>query len=426
MKSRAEPRKAELVRAGDTIPHVLAQLATASAATSSRPAEAATPVPSTDPAAAAGDDAGRYEGHLAEFPVFILDKRRRSVASDEPLIYTDTIKGPGNEIIPRRWEAWPGRFGLGGPSTAELFYELVQIYVEQGASADHIGFRTLYSLFRRLHPGAPKPDRKDYARLRRDLDILCSYRFVCENAFYDRARKAYVHMREWSLFTGWTGYTRTPVSGGDYPHQEELPFGAVGVSPVLRTIAKNRGLFSIGFESRLFRRLKPHEQRLAVYLAKMFVSQSTHRRYVDELAAALPIQVAQPKHFRFTVKRAAEGLLRARVPILKSFAFEQAADGRCLVVFHRAERPRQDYRIAPAVAELAPAIAILVDEVVSFTSSPQSRPWFSHCVTTLGTETARYHFSQLKETCSLRPVQNRGALMTKIFEDAAALAKKEL
>ena len=49
---------------------------------------------------------------------------------------------------------------------------------------------------------------------------------------------------------------------------------------------------------RLFRRLKPLEQRLAVYLAKMFVSQSTHRRYVDELAAALPIQVAQPKHLR--------------------------------------------------------------------------------------------------------------------------------
>lgn len=430
MKNRAEQRKAEPVRAGDTLPQLLAELATASATTPRQPSDftatSAAPIqPAADPDTA-DDDAGRYEGHLAEFPVFILDKRRRAGAGREPLIYTDTIKGPGNEIVPRRWEAWPGRFGLGGPSAAELFYELVQLYVEQGATADHIAFRTLYALFNRLHPSAPKPDRKDYDRLRRDLDILCSYRFVCENAFYDRERKAYVHMREWSLFTGWTGYTRTPVKG-DYPYQEELPFGAVGVSPVLRTIAKNRGLFCIGFETRLFRNLRPLEQRLAVYLAKMFISQTTHRRYVDELAAALPIQVAQSKHLRFTLKRAAEGLLRAQVPILRNFAFEQAADGRCLVVFHRAKRPRQDYHISPsASADLAPAIALLVDELVSFTSSPQSRPWFSHCVSTLGTESARFYFAQLKETCSLRPVANRGALMTKIFEDAAKYARKQL
>lgn len=232
-------------------------------------------------------------------------------------------------------------------------------------------------------------------------------------------------MREWSLFSGWTGYTRAPVMG-EYAYQEELPFGAVGVSPVLRTIAKNRGLFCIGFESHLFRYLKPLEQRLAVYLAKMFTSQTMHRRYVDELAAALPLQVAQPKHLRLALKRAAEGLLRAGVPILKSFAFEQAADGRCLVVFHRAKRPRQDYRISPASAELAPAIALLVDEVVSFTDSPQSRPWFAHCVSTLGPESARFHFAQLKEACSLKPVANRGALMTKIFQDAVTRGKKAL
>lgn len=410
------------VKAGETIPNLLTQLAAASSAIPQSRPDTTRPHKSYT----GDEDAGRYEGHLAEFPVFILDKRRRAGAGREPLVYTDTIRGPNNELVPRRWEAWPGRFGLGGPSAAELFYELIQLYVEQGASADHIAFRTLYALFDRIHPDAPKPDRKDYDRLRRDLDILCGYRFVCENAFYDRERKAYVHMREWSLFTGWTGYTRRPVKG-DHRLQEELPFGAVGVSPVLRTIAKNRGLFSIGFETRLFRHLKPLEQRLAVYLAKMFTSQTTHRRYADELAAALPIQVAQPKHLRFTLKRAAEGLLRAQVPILRSFTFEQGVGGRYLVVFHRAKRPRQDYGIGPAAAsELAPAVSALVDEVVDFTSSPQSRPWFSHCVRTLGPESARFYFAQLKEACSLGAVANRGALMTKIFEDAAASAKRQL
>lgn len=366
------------------------------------------------------DDPGRYEGHLAEFPVFILDKRRRGSAGRDPLVYCDSIRGPGSESIPRRWEAWPGRLGFGGPSTAELFYELVQLYVEQGSVADHIHFRTINALYRRLHPGAPNPDRKDYDRIKRDLDILCGYRFVCENAFWDREKKAYVHMREWSLFTGWTGYTRQPARGSAYPYQEELPFGAVGVSPILRNIAKNRGLFCIGFESRLFRGLKPLEQRLAVYLAKMFVSQATHRRFVDELAAALPVHVAEPKVLRLSLKRAAQGILDAQVPILRSFSIDKVPDGRWLITFQRAKRPRQDYGLpAYAAGDLLPAVMLLVDEVVEFTKSPQSRPWFANCVGALGVDVAHFCLAQLKEACTVHEVRDRGALMTKIFEDKA-------
>ena len=127
------------------------------------------------------------------------------------------------------------------------------------------------------------------------------------------------------------------------------------------------------------------------------------------------------------LKRAAEGLIAAGVPILRTFAFETAQDGRLLIVFYRRDRPRQDYGTPshPAAA-LAPAVLLLVDEVVNFTDSPQSRPWFTHCVNTLGPETARFYFAQLREACSVHKVENRGALMTKIFEDAAARAKKSL
>lgn len=371
-------------------------------------------------------DPGRYEGHLAEFPVFILDKRQRTKRAREPLTYTDTIRGPDNQEIPRRWEAWPGRLGFGGPSAAELFYELVQLYAEQGASADNIHFGTINALYRRLHPDASKPDRKDYDRVRRDLDILCGYRFVCENAFWDREKKAYVHMREWSLFTGWTGYSRVPSSSGAFPYQEELPFGAVGVSPVLRTIAKNRGLFCIGFESRVFHDLKPLEQRLAVYLAKMFVSQNTHKRYVEELAQALPIHAAKPKIVRLTLRRAAQGILEARVPILRNFGFEQNHDGRWLIVFYRARRPRQDYGLPERAAKLPPDLRVLVDELVAFTQSPHSRPWFTNCVRRLGVGVSHFCFGQLKEACTVHRVRDRGKLLTKIFRDKAGEMGKAL
>jgi hypothetical protein len=63
---------------------------------------------------------------------------------------------------------------------------------------------------------------------------------------------------------------------------------------------------------------------------------------------------------------------------------------------------------------------------IEFTGSPQSRPWFSHCVSTLGPESARFYFAQLKEACSVHKVEERGALMTKIFQDAAKRLKKKL
>jgi hypothetical protein len=126
-------------------------------------------------------------------------------------------------------------------------------------------------------------------------------------------------------------------------------------------------------------------------------SRST-RTYLH-LAAAMPVQIdsKRPDNVRMVLKRAAQGLLDAGVPILRSFAFERAQDGRWLIVFHRAKAPPQDYGTPthPAAA-LAPAVLHLVDDIVSFTASPQSRPWFTHCVSTLGPESARFYFAQLK------------------------------
>jgi hypothetical protein len=70
-------------------------------------------------------------------------------------------------------------------------------------------------------------------------------------------------------------------------------------------------------------------------------SRST-RTYLH-LAAAMPMQIdsKRPDNVRMVLKRAAQGLLDAGVPILRSFAFERAQDGRWLIVFHRAKRPRQ-------------------------------------------------------------------------------------
>jgi hypothetical protein len=85
----------------------------------------------------------------------------------------------------------------------------------------------------------------------------------------------------------------------------------------------------------VFYQLKPLEQRLAIYLAKKFVSQKLHQRFVEDLAKALPVEAANESNAKKSLTRAARGLLQARIPFLKAFRFEKGMDGRSLIVFER-------------------------------------------------------------------------------------------
>ncbi len=89
--------------------------------------------------------------------------------------------------------------------------------------------------------------------MRRDLDILRGYDFHCKNAFWDRERMAYADMN-WRLFGSVFYFKERPGSG-----QEQLPFGFIEVSSVLRQIARTRGFFALGFSNDLFCRMKPLE-----------------------------------------------------------------------------------------------------------------------------------------------------------------------
>src|SRR5262249_12122548 len=155
----------------------------------------------------------------------------------EPLTYTDKIAGKDGRPVAREWKAYPGPFGFGGPSTPGPLYHLPQLYAEQGARGTHIPFRTLRSLL--LLPWARKPSARDYGRLRRDIDVLRGYDFHCKNAFWDRERQAYVDMN-WRLFGSVFYFKERPGSG-----QEQLPFGFLEVSPVLREVARTRGFFAL-------------------------------------------------------------------------------------------------------------------------------------------------------------------------------------
>src|SRR5262249_12592192 len=150
----------------------------------------------------------------------------------------------------------------------------------------------------------------------RDLDILRGYDIHCKNAFWDYKRQAYVDMK-WRLFNDIFFFKNEPTDDGG------LPFGFIEVSSTLRQIARARGFFGLGFEHRFFHGLRPLEQRLAIYLAKMFASQKLHRRFVDDLCGALPIQAERPDNRRAILKRTAEGLRASGFSLLSGFETEK-------------------------------------------------------------------------------------------------------
>ena len=358
-----------------------------------------------------GEPLGRFDFDLAEFPLFRLDKHDRP-GNRDPFVYTDTIKGENGRPVTRTWKTYPGPFGFGGSTTQVLLFDLFQLYVEQGARGSQIQFGTVRSLFRR-HSDR-NPSKRDYDRLRRDLDILRGYDFHCQNAFWDRSRKAYVDMN-WRLFGAVFYFKPSPDDA-----EPELPFGFVEVSPVLQQIARTRGFFSLGFGRELFYRLKPLEQRLAIYLAKKFASQKLHRRFVEDLAKALPVETATESNSRKVLARAARGLLAANVPFLAGFRFEKSAGGKSLIVFERKQAPDQDrstYRLAAEA--LTPEVFDCVERIVEAVGSADDRAWWTQCVKRLGRGAVDRGLGLLKEARQSQDIRNPGGLLTRLFQKIA-------
>ena len=222
----------------------------------------------------------RYDHSLAEFPAFRFGKRRRR--PEELIRFSDTIAGPGpnQERFERQWTVYPSaKWGYGGATTQALLFDLHQIWKDQGFRGTRIHFGSLRTLYQCQHPGK-NPSMLDYGRLRRDLDILCGYEFDCVNAFWDPLSRSYGTMRAWHLFSGWYEARRT--RSGD--PQEELPFGFIELSDTFAKIAQERGFFVTGFTPQLFHGLRPVEQRLALYLSKVFLITTQAKRNLSSFS----------------------------------------------------------------------------------------------------------------------------------------------
>ena len=359
----------------------------------------------------------RYDHSFAEFPAFRFGKRRRG--PNELLQFTDTIAAPDptDQPLTRAWTVYPSaRWGYGGATTQALLFDLHQIWKTQGFCGTRIHFGTLRRLYQLQHPGK-NPSTLDYTRLRRDLDILCGYEFDCVNAFWDPVSRTYGDMRSWHLFTGWYEATRTRA----HDPQEELPFGFVELSGTFAKIAQERGFFVTGFDSTFFHSLRPVEQRLVLYLSKMFVSQELHRRHETELYEALPIEASRLTKRRQTLRDSVQGLVQKGYPNLSSFSLKSAARTEGLVAtFRRRRKVEQDLPVGrPTLGRLPEPERLLVEDVVAETHDPDSIPMWTRAVRGLGEHAVRYALADLRAEKRQRAaagegdgIKNEGAWLT--------------
>jgi len=359
-------------------------------------------------------DSARYDHSLAEFPAFRFGKRRRQ--SDDLIRFADSISGPRGQRLERSWTVFPSaKWGYGGATTQALLFDLHQIWKDQAFRGSRIYFGTLRKLYQRQHPGK-NPAPLDYARLRRDLDILCGYEFDCDNAFWDPGSRTYGNMRAWHLFTGW--YEARRARSGDI--QEELPFGFIEVSDTFAQVAQERGFFVTGFDSAFFHGLRPVEQRLALYLSKMFASQRVHRRYEDDIYGALPIEGAATNKRRQTLREAADGLLQKGFPNLARFDLERSPKtGRWLASFYRAGKVAQEAPVrAPSMERIPDQFRPLVEDIVAQTNDPGSIPMWVRAIRGLGEDSVRFALADLRaeqlqrRAGSAGSIKNAGAWLT--------------
>ena len=337
----------------------------------------------------------RYDHNLAEFPAFRFGKRRHSGTS-ELIHFTDTIAAPNSaqRRLTREWTVFPSaKWGYGGATTQALLFDLHQIWKTQGFRGTRIYFGTLRYLYQCQHPGK-NPSTLDYTRMRRDLDILCGYEFDCVNAFWDPVSRTYGNMRAWHLFTGWYEATRARA---DDP-QDELPFGFVELSETFAKIAQERGFFVTGFDSAFFHRMRPVEQRLVLYLSKMFVSQELHRRHESELYSALPIEAVRLTKRRQTLREAVHGLVDKGYPNLAAFSLDKAARTDGLVAtFRRRQKVEQDQPVRHLTLNRLPeTLRSLVEDIVEETGDPDSIPMWVRAVRGLGEHAVRYALADLR------------------------------
>ena len=266
----------------------------------------------------------QYETSLAEFPIFLLCKKPPHGL--DCLLYNDTITVK-DQPVERSWKiTWSKKYGPGSQSTAATFFALFQFWADTDFSSPWIHFESIHNLLARrgLSKGAD-----NYTRILRDLHCLCNIYIEAKNAFYDRTKKKYIDA-SFHLFEG--TWLEKESEGSPDPSSR----GFIKASDTLfSSVQKN--VFFLGINEHQFFKLPGLQQRLFLYLRKMFIFQKFHVRNIQDLARQIPLFATPKFKLKQELKQAIEGLIAAGIlPNLGGYKFfPSEVSGNDLIRFDR-------------------------------------------------------------------------------------------
>jgi hypothetical protein len=201
--------------------------------------------------------------------------------------------------------------------------------------------------------------------------------------------------------------------------QANLPLARIKASDVLYGSIQKNSLLTTGFDKDFFYSLKPIEQRLALYLSKVFRSQLIHKRNLNIFAGQIPIYAKQTKHIKEQIKKAGNGLMKKGFDLLEEFYFEKAEDKRIdHVVFKRKGK-------LPVIPKL-PAkeqyeIDILVEDILDICEDQKSINYYKKVARCLDRETIYRALAEVREVRDLGEIKKtKGALFTSLVKKYAS------
>jgi hypothetical protein len=245
-------------------------------------------------------DSSKYELSLAEFPVFLVSTKLPADLTS--INYTDTIY-PEGVPTERHWKVtWATEYGPPTQSASETFFELYQIWKEEGFKSEWIYFKSIYALLKRRNISKSK---RSYEQITRDLNCLTGINIIAKNAFYDSSKKKYID-GAFHLF-------EEVILEKDTPNRPDgKTSGYIRASRhLLNSVQINSFLF--GIPEQKYYKLPGLQQRLCQYLKKMFlVYPEGISRKIKDLINQIPLH-CKPRQAKQQLLNAAEAIIAAKI-----------------------------------------------------------------------------------------------------------------
>lgn len=274
-----------------------------------------------------------FDLNIAEFPMTHLSNRLPSGVSKTEIRYSDFINGKDGARVQRSWTVTSNAkidvldkngekvgediVGLGGPTALQVFFEILQIWKEQGLKSNMIFIGTYYNLLKRL---GWSNGGKSYQQLIRDLNSLYGLEFNAKNAYYDKTENRYVD-RKMKLFEGWTLHK---ISSSE---EAASDYGYIHATNMFWDSMRNRTNFFLPFNKDYFKKLTPQEAKLSLYLSKVFNPYRKrivhkYKRNIFDLCNILPIIATEKRRQKYLLLKAAQGLLDKEFNLLAEYYVE--------------------------------------------------------------------------------------------------------